>query len=251
MSAAPASAPRASTRRRPPPQAAVSASVTRAVVIGVSLACANAAAPPVSALAFSVFALVVSRSANALLTTSSVIELVAGLPGDGALRASPQSYANLVDGSPATSATWSSAQYTTYDAATGWLYIPAYTAIYRVSPAVGSVYRVVGGGDTTRTCGAPGDGGPATSANLVTYAGGALAPGGGYLYFVDACGSVTGGCHRSSIRVVNFATGVVSTFAPCTSGFDLPYVLVTDSAGNVYCANEWGNAVSCAGGQTR
>ena len=60
---------------------------------------------------------------------------------------------------------------------------------------------------------------------------------------MDQCGGVTGGASRSSVRVVNFGTGIVSTFEPCTSGFDLPSVIVTDGVGNVYVANEWGNAV--------
>ena len=106
-----------------------------------------------------------------LLTPSSTIKVVGGTPG-GVLRTNPQSFANFADGSAATSVGWGSVQYTTYDPATGWLYVPSYTAIYRLNPAVGALYRVVGGGDTSRTCGTPGDGGPATSANLLTISGG-------------------------------------------------------------------------------
>jgi sugar lactone lactonase YvrE len=148
------------------------------------------------------------------------------------------------DGGPATSASLNGASAITVDA-NGNVFFTESTGnrVRRIDAGTQSITTVAGNG----TPGYSGDGGPATSASLSQ-------PGG---IAVDAAGNLyIGDSGNSRVRRVDAVTGVITTYAgsghfsyygdaglAINAGVSYPAGLTIDSAGNLYIADQYSNAV--------
>jgi len=165
--------------------------------------------------------------------TTGIISTVAGgganNPGDGGL---------------ATNATLSYPSDVAFDAA-GNMFIAQGSRIRRVDAATGIIMTVAG----TGTGGYTGDGGPATSAQIVVTH-----------MTVDRSGNIyfNTGMSYDRIRRVDAATGIITTFAgtgtkgyngdgiaATTANLTTPYSLGVDRQGNVYIAEYNGPGLNC------
>ncbi len=140
------------------------------------------------------------------------------------------------DGGPATEANITGPSGISVDGA-GHLYIRSGTRVRRIDAATGIITTVAGAGADGNF---PGDGGPATEADLSS-AGGVFVDGAGNLYIADS--------FNNRIRRVDGETGVITTVAgsrnsgfsgdggPATeAGLPGPQAVVVDDDGNLYIA---------------
>ena len=178
----------------------------------------------------------VDSSGNIYFSDSNVVREVVAATGYSKVAAGNGTTGNSGNGGPATSARLTNPAGLALDGS-GNLYIADLGAnvVRKVTAATGVITTVAG----TGTAGSSGDGGPATSAEVVPVS--VAVDGAGNLYIADL--------NHDVIRMVTQATGVITTVAgngtpaasgdggPAISAGLAPQAVAADGAGNLYIAD--------------